>query len=195
MYYNEANDFLLLGESNKIPDIFVSLYYFFVDLYGIKSELLSFQVRGDVSLFHTCFSKQTERRQVGLFTGSLWKKLTPRHVALKIWWEASRVAASQVPNARLTEGDAGRMCCCVLPRRRLSNGELKIGFRCERTRPLFSMTMCYARVSERPNIVEDRKRFLMVETKRMVTVVLPSLTQSKNFIDNVTAASLLTHHQ
>lgn len=84
------------------------MYYY----YGC---MLFVGLRGDVPTFHGSSLKTNRGPAAGWLVYwflpglkavlcSFVEKLTPQHVALEIWSQASRVRASQMPNAMLTKG-------------------------------------------------------------------------------------------
>lgn len=136
------------------------------------------------------FSKQTEARpQDPLFTGlACWKlpscvfveKLTPRTCGSEDLVRSQAVAErSQMPNATLTKGNAGKMCALWTAAKacfKLWRGFNVIQMWTREAAPLFtSVPLCdhvlrtceceHCGGGERRNNVEDAKRFVMVETE------------------------------
>lgn len=167
--------------------------------------LFAFRLRDDAPTFHTCCSKPTEARlQVRLFTGlacwklpraSLWKKLTPQHVAPKIWSEASSLGAKC--QTQCWQRPTRAKCVVLNCHEGVSNYEQdSIWFRCEPVRPTFSSllffctTMCHARVSVNSAVVRGEtmlrtlKDFWGSRPKVFSMVILPTPTRTENFAEN-----------
>lgn len=132
VWWGEACSLRLLVDSSPWPrqtrrHIFMlTVAELIIQLYYHQGCILFFRLRDDVPTFHVSLSKQTEasrrlacllvRRGLKAVLCSFVERLTPQHVAVKIWSEASSVRASQMPNATLTKGNTGKMCCEFAPK-------------------------------------------------------------------------------